>query len=118
MQLNFISMPIVFMLKIKLCKQILSSFNGILTKSIMVNEMKILLILILIHNILAIGSILALFCTVRPQCKFQFEQIYLIFKSWSVQCKISSARIQYCLALVSVPIFLLILCLPDPRFST
>ena len=87
MQLNFISMPIVFKQEIKLCKQILTSFNGILTKSIMVNEMKILLILILIHNILAIGSILTLFCTIRPQCKFQFEQIYLIFKSWFVRYK-------------------------------
>ena len=76
----------------QLCKQILTSFNGLLTKSIMVNEMKILLILILIHNILAIGSILTLFCTVRLQCKFQFGQIYLIFKSWFVQCKISSEK--------------------------
>ena len=73
----------------QLCKQILSSSNGVLTKSIMVTRIKILLIHILIHIILAIGSILAVFHTICLQCKFQFGQINLIVKSWFVQSKIS-----------------------------
>ena len=71
----------------------LTPFNRIITKSIMVIVMEILLILIFdaYHTIYwdQPSSHGPHIHTMRLQCKLQFGQINLIFKSWFVPSKIA-----------------------------